>query len=93
MIMLFYKVYNPFVMLANEAYDSILWFEIANILELNLSIDINIRKLRMLIFHKHRIIQFFKEDFLLVVTPYYKIIKKYDIWNIKARLLINYYVK
>jgi len=57
-------------MLASEAYDSTLWFEITNNLELNLLSDINMRKSIRLIFHKHRIIQFLKEHFLLVVTPY-----------------------
>lgn len=38
------KIYNPFLILADAAYDSVSWFEIANNLEFNLLTDINMRK-------------------------------------------------
>lgn len=38
------KIYNPFLMLADAAYDSIEWFEIASNLNFNLLTDINMRK-------------------------------------------------
>ena len=38
------KIYNPFLILADAAYDSAEWFEIASDLELNLLTDINMRK-------------------------------------------------
>lgn len=38
------KIYNPFLILADAAYDSAEWFEIASNLELNLLTDINMRK-------------------------------------------------
>ena len=38
------KIYNPFLILADAAYDSIEWFDIASDLELNLLTDINMRK-------------------------------------------------
>ena len=38
------KIYNPFLILADAAYDSVEWFEIASDLELNLLTDINMRK-------------------------------------------------
>lgn len=38
------KIYNPFLILADVAYDSAEWFEIASNLELNLLTDINMRK-------------------------------------------------
>ena len=38
------KIYNPFLILADAAYDSSEWFEIASKLELNLLTDINMRK-------------------------------------------------
>lgn len=38
------KIYNPFLILADAAYDSSEWFEIASDLEFNLLIDINMRK-------------------------------------------------
>ncbi|ETI92057.1 hypothetical protein CBU02nite_40750 [Clostridium butyricum] len=38
------KIYNPFLILADAAYDSSEWFEIASDLEFNLLTDINMRK-------------------------------------------------
>ena len=38
------KIYNPFLILADAAYDSVDWFEIASSLEFNLLTDINMRK-------------------------------------------------
>ena len=38
------KIYNPFLILADAAYDSAEWFEIASDLGLNLLTDINMRK-------------------------------------------------
>ncbi|AGX42843.1 transposase DDE domain protein [Clostridium saccharobutylicum] len=38
------KIYNPFLILADAAYDSAGWFEIASSLEFNLLTDINMRK-------------------------------------------------
>lgn len=38
------KIYNQFLILADAAYDSSEWFEIASDLEFNLLIDINMRK-------------------------------------------------
>ena len=38
------KIYNPFLVLANAAYDSKEWFEIALNLKFNLLTDINMRK-------------------------------------------------
>ena len=38
------KTYNPFLILADAAYDSVEWFEIASSLEFNLLTDINMRK-------------------------------------------------
>ncbi|NSB12611.1 transposase [Clostridium beijerinckii] len=38
------KIYNPFLILADAAYDSLEWFEIASSLEFNLLTDINMRK-------------------------------------------------
>jgi len=38
------KIYNPFLILADAAYDSVEWFEIASSLEFNLLTDINMRK-------------------------------------------------
>ncbi|WP_077847138.1 transposase, partial [Clostridium puniceum] len=38
------KIYNPFLILADAAYDSVEWFEIAEKLEFNLLTDINMRK-------------------------------------------------
>lgn len=38
------KNYNPFLILADAAYDSVEWFEIAAKLEFNLLADINMRK-------------------------------------------------
>lgn len=38
------KIYNPFLILADAAYDSVEWFEIATKLEFNLLTDINMRK-------------------------------------------------
>ena len=38
------KIYNPFLILADAAYDSVEWFEIASNLEFNLLTDINMRK-------------------------------------------------
>ena len=42
------KIYNPFLILADAAYDSIEWFDIASDLELNLLTDINMRKAKSL---------------------------------------------
>ena len=38
------KIYNPFLILADAAYDSVQWFDIASDLKLNLLTDINMRK-------------------------------------------------
>ena len=38
------KIYNPFLILADAAYDSVEWFEIASDLKFNLLTDINMRK-------------------------------------------------
>ena len=38
------KIYNPFLILADAAYDSSEWFKIASNLEINLLTDINMRK-------------------------------------------------
>ena len=38
------KIYNPFLILADTAYDSVEWFKIATKLECNLLTDINMRK-------------------------------------------------
>lgn len=38
------KIFNPFLILADAAYDSSEWFEIATDLEINLLTDINMRK-------------------------------------------------
>jgi hypothetical protein len=38
------KIYNPFLILADAAYDSTEWFEIASSLNFNLLTDINMRK-------------------------------------------------
>lgn len=38
------KTYNPFLLIADAAYDSVEWFDIADILDIKLLIDINMRK-------------------------------------------------
>ncbi|MCI6190784.1 MAG: hypothetical protein SOY42_00070 [Clostridium sp.] len=38
------KIYNPFLIISDAAYDSSEWFKIASNLEINLLTDINIRK-------------------------------------------------
>lgn len=38
------KIYNPFLLIADAAYDSVEWFDIADILSLKLLTDINMRK-------------------------------------------------
>lgn len=38
------KIYNPFLILADAAYDAVEWFEIASNLKFNLLTDINMRK-------------------------------------------------
>ncbi|WP_238901450.1 transposase [Clostridium sp. YIM B02500] len=42
------KIYNPFLILADAAYDSLEWFEIASSLEFNLLTDINMRKAKII---------------------------------------------
>ena len=42
------KIYNPFLILADAAYDSIEWLEIASDLKFNLLTDINMRKAKSL---------------------------------------------
>ncbi|WP_238861436.1 transposase [Clostridium sp. YIM B02569] len=37
------KIYNPFLVIADAAYDSVEWFEIATKLEFSLLTDINMR--------------------------------------------------
>ena len=42
------KIYNPFLILADAAYDSVKWLEIASDLKFNLLTDINMRKAKSL---------------------------------------------
>ncbi|UBK25609.1 transposase [Clostridium perfringens] len=42
------KIYNPFLILADAAYDSVKWLEIASDLKFNLLTDINMRKAKRL---------------------------------------------
>lgn len=42
------KIYNPFLILADAAYDSVEWFKIVSNLEFNLLTDVNLRKAKII---------------------------------------------
>ena len=72
------KTYNPFLILADTAYDSVEWFEIASNLEFNLLTDINMRKAKNIesfADKRHENVLFLKSPIGLKIEQLFSVLK------------------